>query len=116
MEPTDPGHEGYDCYVAGKRVQIKATSKLRSDGRITFYAGSGGRFDHYRDKCDIFVFVITAPSDLYGRMLVMEAGVVINRWPASTVALHPLDFPRLPDLTLLHPPITDKALEELLTH
>jgi hypothetical protein len=115
MEPHDPGHEGFDCYVEGKRVQVKATSQQATDGRFKFNAGRPGRFDRYRDKCELFVFVITAGgSDLYGRMRWMEAGVVINRWPGATVVLRADDFPSRPDLTLLLPVVTDKAISELL--
>ena len=115
MEPHDPGHEGFDCYVEGKRVQVKATSRQAADGRFKFDAGRSGRFDRYRDKCDLFAFVITAgANDLYGRMRWMEAGVVINRWPGSMVYLKPTDFPRLPDLTLLMPVVTDQLISELL--
>lgn len=115
MEPHDPGHEGFDCYVEGKRVQVKATSQQAPDGRFSFNAGRCKRFDRYRDKCDLFVFVITSSaSDLYGCMRWMEAGVVINRWPGPKVHLQPTDFPRRPDLTLLMPPVTDQVINELL--
>lgn len=115
LQATDPAQEGFDCYVEGQRVQVKATSKLQPDGRFKFNAGSGRRFDRYRDRCDLFAFVITArDSDLYGRMLLMEAGPVINRWPGPEVGLRPADFPRRPDLTLLMPLVTDQMINELL--
>ena len=96
-------------------MQVKATAKLQPDGRFRFSAGSGGRFDHYRDRCDLFAFVITArDSDLYGCMLLMEAGMVISRWPGPAVGLRPSEFPRLPDLVLLMPLVTDQVISELL--
>jgi hypothetical protein len=115
MEPPDPAHKGFDCFVEGHRIQVKATAKLGSDGRFRFSAGSSGSFKRYRDTCDLFAFVIVASdSDLYGRMKLLEAGVVINRWPGSQVALRPSDFPQRPELTLLLPRVTDQVINELL--
>lgn len=114
LEPPDPAHKGFDCFVEGKRIQVKTTARRHAQG-FRFTAGSGKRFASYRDTCDLFAFVIAANStDYYGRMRLMEAGVVINRWPGRDVYLQPNDFPRYPNLILLIPQITDAVIEDLV--
>lgn len=112
QENTDPGHAGDDCWVEGNWVQIKTTGSFLPDGRLQFYAGKRRRFDQYTEV-DYFAFVISGLQDLHARVLVMEGGIVRNRWPGPAVQLYPSDFPRYPNLKMLHP-VMAKVTEESL--
>lgn len=101
QESPDPGHAGDDCWVEGKWIQIKTTGRL-SNGRLAFYAGKRGRFDRYVG-IDYFAFVVVGIRDLHARIVVMDGGVVRNRWPGPAAYLQPEDFPRTPDLRFLMP-------------